>query len=463
MALGRRKKGHQELWVATTSLAQSPGHPFYEALNRLLAEAKFDEQVERWCEPHYAASGRPGLAPGVYFRMLLVGYFEGLDSQRGIAWRCSDSLSLQEFLGVGPGGKVPDHSTLTLTRQRLPLEVFERVFALVLTIAKEKDLLSGRLLGVDSTMVEANAAMRTIVRRDSGEDWKAYVKRLAAAEGVEIKDDDDLRRFDKNRKDKGVSNKDWTSASDPDAQITKMKDGRTHLAYKAEHAVDLESGLVLAATVHPATTPDGATLGESVLKAQQNVLAAGSEATIQAVVADKGYHKAEALAEVAAMPFAPTTYVSEPKRIVRRRWTDKPEAWKAAVQGNRRRWRGARSKALHRLRSERVERTFAHALETGRGRRSWIRGLAEVGKRYLVQIAGLNLGTILRNLIGMGTPRGLADRSAAFLALVAACMSALAQWTRAAWAPIRDLFRPGFVSAHPSALTAGHPAASCAA
>ena len=432
MALGRRKKGHQELWVATTSLAQSPGHPFYEALNRLLAEAGFDEQVERWCEPHYAGTGRPGLAPGVYFRMLLVGYFEGLDSQRGIAWRCADSLSLQEFLGVGPGGKVPDHSTLTLTRQRLPLDVFERVFALVLKVAKEKDLLSGRLLGVDSTMVEANAAMRTIVRRESGEDWKAYVKRLAAEQGVEIKDDDDLRRFDKGRKDKGVSNKDWTSPSDPDAQITKMKDGRTHLAYKAEHAVDLESGLVLAATVHPATAPDGDTLGESVLKAQQNVLEAGSAVSIEAVVADKGYHKAESLAEVSAMPFAPTTYVSEPKRVQRRRWTDKPESWKKAVHGNRRRWRGGRSKQLHRLRSEHVERTFAHALETGRGRRTWIRGVVEVGKRYLMQIAGLNLGTILRQLIGVGTPRGLAARSAAFCALLVACLEPIVRIARRA-------------------------------
>lgn len=425
MALGRRKTGHQELWVATTSLAQSPGHPFYEALNRLLAEAKFDEQVESWCEPHYAGSGRPGLAPGVYFRMLLVGYFEGLDSQRGIAWRCSDSLSLQEFLGVGPGGRVPDHSTLTLTRRRLPVEVFERVFAFVLGIAQEKRLLSGRLLGVDATMMEANAAMKAIVRRESGEDWKAYVKRLAAAEGVEIKDDDDLRRFDRNRKDKGVSNKDWTSPSDPDAQIAKMKDGRTHLAYKAEHAVDLESGLVLAATVHPATTPDGETLGESVLRAQQNVLAAGSDATITAVVADKGYHKAEALAEVAAMPFAPTTYVSEPKRVKRRRWTDKPPEWKAAVCSNRRRWRRARSKALHRLRSERVERTFAHTMETGRGRRSWIRGVVEVGKRHLMQVAALNLGTVLRKLIGVGTPRELSARSAAFLALLWACVGSI--------------------------------------
>jgi transposase len=460
MALGRRKKGHQELWVATTSLAQSPGHPFYEALNRLLAEAKFDEQVEGWCEPHYAGTGRPGLAPGVYFRMLLVGYFEGLDSQRGIAWRCADSLSLQEFLGVGPGGKVPDHSTLTLTRQRLPLEVFERVFAFVLKVAKEKDLLSGRLLGVDSTMVEANAAMRTIVRRDTAEDWKAYVKRLAAEQGVEIKDDDDLRRFDKGRKDKGVSNKDWTSPSDPDAQITKMKDGRTHLAYKAEHAVDLESGLVLAATVHPATTPDGATLGESVLRAQQNVLAAGSDASIEAVVADKGYHKAEALAEVAAMPFAPTTYVSEPKRVQRRRWTDKPAEWKAAVNGNRRRWRGGRSKALHRLRSERVERTFAHALETGRGRRSWIRGVAEVGKRYLMQIAGLNLGTILRNLIGVGTPRGLAARSAAFLALLWACVTSFLRTARRAASPFFQTSGSEFVSPR---LDGRATLASCAA
>jgi hypothetical protein len=430
MALGRRLKRDAELWVATAELPRSPGHPFYDALNRLLAKASFDAEVERWCAPYYAKVGRPGIAPGVYFRMLFVGYFEGLDSQRAIAWRCCDSLSLREFLGVGPGDRTPDHSTLTLIRQRLPVEVFEKVFTLVLTLAQENALLSGKFVGVDATTIEANAAMKTIVRRATGEDWKAYVRRLAAEEGVEIEDDDDLRRFDKGRKDKKVSNRDWVSPSDPDAEITKLKDGRTHLAYKAEHAVDLETGVVLSATVHPATTPDGQTLGESVLRAQENLIEAGSEETIEAVVADKGYHKAEALAEVAAMPWGATTYVSEPQSHVRRRWTDKPPEWKAAVYGNRRRWRGGRSKRLHRLRSEVVERTFAHALETGGGRRTWIRGLGEVAKRYLAQIAGLNLGVILRKLIGVGTPRGLAALSAALLALWSAYASTIDQWTR---------------------------------
>jgi hypothetical protein len=463
MALGRRKETHQELWVATTSLPESPGHPFYEALNRLLAEAGFDRQVEGWCAPHYAGIGRPGLAPGVYFRMLLVGYFEGLDSQRGIAWRCCDSLSLRAFLGVAPGVRTPDHSTLTLTRQRLPMEVFEKVFALVLKIAQQKGLLGGRYLGVDSTMVEANAAMRTIVRRDTKEDWREYVKRLAAEEGVEIKDDDDLRRFDKGRKGKKVSNQDWVSPSDPESQITKMKDGRTHLAYKAEHAVDLESGMVLAATVHAATRPDGETLGESVLRAQQNLIAAGSETAIQAAVADKGYHKAEALAEVAAMPMGTVTYVSVPQSKTRRRWTDKPAEWKAAVYGNRRRWRRARSKALHRLRSERVERTFAHALETGRGRRTWIRGVLEVGKRYLMQVAGLNLGAILRKLIGVGTPRSLQGLAGALFALLTACASIFAQRARRASAAMAGFLGDPSTDREPFGPGSRRPAASCAA
>jgi transposase len=428
MAMGTRAGDReQDLWVATTLLPRSPGHPFYVRLNQLLREAEFDRFVESLCEPYYAAWGRPSIPPGVYFRMLFVGYFEGIDSQRGISWRCKDSLSLREFLGALLSETTPDHSSLTNTRQRLPFEVHEKVFVFVLSIADDKGLLKGKSIAVDATMLEANAAMKSIVRRESGEDWKAYLKRLAQEEGADDDNDDDLRRFDKKRKKKKVSNKDWKSPTDPDAKIARMKDGTTHLAYKAEHAVDLGSELIVAAQILPATTSDPASLLPTLEKAQENLLEVSGQAIVE-VVADRGYHKNETLADCREAGLR--TYVCEPKLNADRTWTDKPEEWEVAYRANRRRVRAAHSKALQRQRSELAERGFAHVCETGRGRRSWIRGLVEVGKRYLIQVAGRNLGIIMRRLFGVGTPRGLAGASG----LIFAAFFAL----RNAWECIRD-------------------------
>jgi transposase len=393
------------LWIATTDLPKSPGHVFYEKLNTLLAETGFDRQVEALCEPYYAADvGRDSIPPGIYFRMLFVGYFEALDTQRGIAWRCADSLSLRDFLGIPLSKATPDHSSLTTIRQRLPLSVHEQVFLFVLQVAQEKKLLRGKTVAVDATTLEANAAMRSIVRKDTGEDWKEYVKRLMAEDGIENPTDEEIRRFDRKRKDKKVSNKEWESPTDSDSRITKMKDGRTHLAYKAEHTVDLDSEFVLAAAVHPADQADSATLVGSVLHAQANLVLAGSEQEIEEAVADKGYHKAETLAE--CEQWNTRTYIPEPQGRDYD-WTDKPEAWRQATLRNRRRVQGDRSKRLQKQRSEFVERSFAHVCETGGGRRTWLRGLTNVTKRYVVQVAAHNLGLLMRKLFGIGKPRTL--------------------------------------------------------
>lgn len=414
MALGRRKPAQQPLWVANGELPRSPGHPFYAALNRLLAEAGFDRFVEQMCAPYYADNvGRPGIAPGVYFRMLLVGYFEGLGSQRGIAWRCSDSLSLREFLGLAPSQPSPDHSSLTVIRQRLPLEVHEQVFVAVLAIARERKLLRGKSVAVDSTTLEANAAMKGIVHKHSGEDWKKYLKRLAEEAGIANPTQADLRRFDRGRRRKRVSNQEWRSPTDPDSRIARMKDGRTRLAYKAEHVVDLESDLILAATVQTATRSDPETLPESLITAQASLAMCGSETAIVDVVGDKGYHKAETLAQCEAWGLR--TYIPSRRERHDRRWTDKPPAWEAAYRANARRVQGARGKRLSRLRSELPERSFAHVCGTGGARRTWIRGLAEVGKRHLIAAAARNLSVIMRALHGVGTARSLQGAARALL------------------------------------------------
>ena len=179
--------------------------------------------------------------------MHLVGYFEGIDSERGLEWRCSDSLSLREFLRLGTTEPAPDHSWLSKTRARLPLEVHEAVFAWVLERLAEHGLIKGERIGIDASTMEANAALRAIVRRDTGEDYRAMLERLAKESGIATPMADDLVRLDRKRKGKRLPNREWTSPVDPEARIAKLKDGRTRLAYKPEHAVDLDSGAIIAA------------------------------------------------------------------------------------------------------------------------------------------------------------------------------------------------------------------------
>lgn len=445
MALGRVEQERQgELWVATDQIARGAGHAFYDRLNQLLKEAGFDRFVEDLCEPFYKQGGRPGVPPGRYFRMLLVGYFEGITSQRGIAWRCGDSLSLRSFLGLALTDEVPDHSSLTRIRNRLSLTVHERVFAWILRLVEDHGLLSGQSVGIDSTMLEASAAMKSIVRKDSGEDWKAYIRRLMLEEGVISEEDEptdeDLRRFDKQRAKSGkkkVSNEQWESPTDHDARIVRMKNGRTRLGYKAEHVVDLKTDVILSAQVHQGTEGDSQTLALGIVDAQRNLIRAGSAAEIEEVAADKGYHANEAIAECTR--YGLRTYIPEPKSRHERVWIDKPEEVERAVVNNRRRSRRSKGRRLGRLRSEKVERSFAHLCDTGGARRSWLCGLEKINKRYAIHAAAHNLAVLMRTAFGIGKPRGLAAGWAAFLALVRGCLSLLTLPARSVNTPSRLL------------------------
>lgn len=430
MGMGRRREDRQrEFWVATDALAAVPRHIFYDKLNRLLDDAGFDAFVEELCEPFYSNLGRDSIPPGRYFRMLFVGYFEAIDSQRGIAWRCADSLSLRSFLFLDASDESPDHSSLTRIRERLPLAVHEEVFAFVLEIARRKKLLVGKQVGVDSTTLEANAAMKTIVRRDSGDDWKKYLRGLAEEAGVEIDDDEDLRRFDKQRKKQGkkkVKNDEWESPSDPESRIVKMKDGRTHLGYKAEHVVDLESEYVLSATVYEGTDGDGKTLVPSLVTAQTNLIRAGSNAEIQEVAADKGYHANQTLVDCETCNIR--SYI--PEREGKRVWSDKSPEMESAFRNNRQRVRRAKGKRLQKKRSELLERSFAHVCETGGARRTWLRGKQKINKRYSIHVAARNLGLLMRDLFGVGKPRVLQGGSASPWLLCLASLPIIRQLTQ---------------------------------
>jgi transposase len=420
MAMGRRRARvrQEELWTPTASLPVSASHPFYERLNRILDEKQFDEFAESLCAPFYARTmGRPGLAPGIYFRLLMVGYFEGIDSERGIAWRASDSLSIRSFVRIALDETIPDHSTVSRTRRLIDVETHQAVFGWVLAVLAESGLLKGKTIGVDATTLEANAALRSIVRRDTGEQYNEFLTRLATESGIATPTREQLARLDRKRKKKG-SNEEWQHPHDPDARITKMKDGRTHLAHKAEHAVDMETGAIVAVTLQPADEGDTATIGETVAQAGERISEIAAETNSETVgervnpegpdeiVTDKGYHSKKVVSDLAESGVR--TYCSEPQRR-RQRWAGQRKE-QAAVYANRRRVRGERGKQLLRQRGEKLERWNEHLYDRGGMRRLHLRGRTNILKRLVVHAGAANLGLLMRTLFRMGTPRSLQGR-----------------------------------------------------
>jgi transposase len=425
MAMGRRRKrARQEgLWTPTAALPRGASHPFYQRLNQILDEKKFDEYVEGICERFYADEvGRPGLAPGIYFRLLMVGYFEGIDSERGIAWRASDSLSLRSFVRIALDESVPDHSTISRTRRLMDVETHQAVFQWVLAVLAEKQLLKGTTIGIDATTLEANAALRSIVRRDTGEKYEEFLTRLAQESGIETPTREQLAKLDRKRAKKG-SNDDWTHPHDPDARITKMKDGRTHLAHKAEHAVDMQTGAIVAVTLHPANAGDTETIPATVAEAGERITtvvadAADNQAAKQVsaegpreVVTDKGYHSRAVVSELTE--WGVRTYCSEPNRG-RQTWPDL-RIEQLAVYANRRRIRGERGRRLLRQRGEKLERWNQHLYDRGGMRRVHLRGRENILKRLVVHSGAANLGLLMRKLFGKGTPRGMQGRLQAII------------------------------------------------
>jgi transposase len=426
MAMGKRGGEQEDLFVTHQQL-RSQSHPYYRAVNKVLKDNGFDAYAEQVCAPFYADGvGRPGLAPGVYFRCLLLGYFEGIDSERGIAWRAADSLSVRDFLGIPPSKSTPDHSTISKARKRIALEAHQAVFTWVLGVLDRKGLVKGKTIGVDATTLEANAAMKSIVRRDDGRSYQAFLTDLATASGIETPTREDLARIDRQRKKKG-SNDDWHNPHDPDAKITKMKDGRTHLAHKQEHAVDMDTGAVVAVTVQGATEGDTSTIEGTLQAAEQNLGEAREQAGEESktakepteAVADKGYHSKAVMLALRLAGWR--TYIAEPRRG-HQAWAGQ-SAERAAVYANRRRIVGGRGRALMRRRGELLERGFAHTLETGGMRRTHLRGHDNIAKRMLVHVAGFNLGLVMRKAFGVGKPRCLQGRLAAAAAALAALVA----------------------------------------
>jgi transposase len=424
MAMGTRKgrERQEDLWVAYTDVAVGPGHPFYVRLNELLDSEGFDAFVEKLCARFYAEKmGRPGLTPGIYFRSLMIGYFEGIEAERGIAWRLKDSLSLRSFLGIALDEDTPDHSTISRTRRLIDVETHSQVFAWVLGLLADRGLLQGKRIGIDATTLEASAAMRSIVRRDTGESYEEFLIGLAKASGIETPTREDLARLDRKRK-KRTSNKEWKSPTDQDSRIAKMKDGSTHLAHKAEHAVDLDTGAVVAVTLQAADLGDTTTIAETLADAGIAVAELVEREAelhpeekpqvnvdgIEELVADKGYHSGAVLEQVKELEVR--TYIPEKKQAGKRHWEGK-QGQQQAVYQNRQRVRRDYGKSLLRRRGELVERTFAHCYETGGMRRCTLHGRKNILKRLLIHVGAFNISLVLRKMLGAGKPRELKNRT----------------------------------------------------
>ena len=446
--MGIRDSEQSSLWVATSDLPTSPGHPFYARLNALLEAHGFDRFVEDLCRAFYApVMGRPSLAPGRYFRLLLVGYFEGIDAERGIAWRATDSLAIRTFLRLPLDEAPPDHSTISRTRRLIDLETHRAVFTWVQQRLVEAGLLKGKTVAIDATTLEANAAMRSIVRRDTGEGYQEFLTRLATASGIETPTRDDLARLDRKRKKK-TSNTDWTNPHDPDAKVTKMKDGRTHLAHKAEHAVDVETGAIVAVTLQGADTGDTTTIVETATAAAESdrrragrrrrAAGAGRDHCGQGLSQqsddDRPRRRGPAVLHRGAG--------SGTTRLVEGARGPGAGVWQSSARS-----RGRRGRRLMRRRGETIERSFAHVYDTGGMRRTHLRGHANILKRLLIHAGGFNLGLVMRQVFGVGTPRGLQGRIAPAIAVVVALWTLFAdRWTsiRARPADRLPLFTPSY-------------------
>src|SRR6202161_1560715 len=411
MAMSKRRGGgkQEDIWIAHTELAVAPGHPFYKRLNELLEGAGFDEMVEGLCARFYHARlGRPSLRPGIYFRALLIGYFEGIDSERGIAWRVADSLALRRFLGIGLDEQTPYHSTISRTRRLIDIDRHREVFSWVLGLLAERGLLKGQRMGIDAVTLEATAARRSIVRRDSGETYDEFLCGLAKASGIDTPTREDLVRLDRKR-EKRTSNKEWKSPAGGDA-------------HKAEHAVDMDTGAIVAVTLQAADQGDTTTLDETLCEAGEQVaeqIRREAESRpqdkpkvhlqgIEELVTDKGYHSSAVVQRMKSYQLR--TYIPEKKPKGRRNWQGQ-RAEQQAVYENRRRVRGEYGKSLLRRRGELIERSFAHCYETGGMRRCHLRGRENILKRQLVHVGAFNLSLILRKLLGAGTPRELKNRA----------------------------------------------------
>jgi len=418
--VGREEQA--EFWIERSRIVGGRSKGFYGKLNETLGQIGFARRVWELCKPSYreaSRGGRPGIDPVVYFKMLMVGFFENLPSERAIAARCEDSLSIREFLGYGLEECPPEHSSLTVIRQRLGAEIYQAVFEVILVALREHGLLKGKNLGIDSSVIEANASLRSLENRNTEESYWEYVKGLAAEAGIDPQDEEAVRRFDRKRPGRSTSNKEWKNPHDEEAKVGQTKDGACDMIYKPEAVTDLDTGAIVAAEVLPGDQADTTGLSERIGAAVVRVHAVcGSEkrpAMVKSLTADKGYFAAEQIEAV--QDWGLRTVVADPQAHKRRKKNYSPEQWQAIKKAHRS-VRSASGKALLRKRGMHLERSFEHILDEGGLRRATLRGLENLTKRYRFAATCFNLSLLLRKICGIGTPKQWAIEAISTLLLL---------------------------------------------
>ena len=428
-----RSEEQAELWVMAGELPAATPSAFYRRVNATLEKIGFARQVWAICEPAYAdpsRGGRPGIDPVVYLKMLSIGFFEDLPSERAIANRCADSLSIRGYLGYSLMETTPDHSSLSVIRERLSLEQLEAIHRVLLGALREHGLLRGRKLGIDSSVIEANASLRALEHRNTEQGYWDYVRALAAEAGIDPEDHQAVRGFDKRRKGRKTSNQEWHNPHDPEAKVGRTKDGACDMIYKPEHITDLESGAIVTAVVRPGDAADNDdSLCERMMAAVGTLSevdpAAPLESFAREMASDEGYFAIEQIAQL--QQCGVRTVMADPQRRRRKPAKASPEH-RSALRRASRATRSASGKALLRKRGEHLERSFCHLLDHGGLRRATLRGCQKLTKRQLGAAMTYNLSLLLRQLFGVGTPKQALASSKKLIALIVACLLPVTQW-----------------------------------
>ena len=391
----------KEFWIETRRLPKLSAGGFFRKVEEVLAEIGFGEEVHRLCRPAYSqrSDGRPGIDPVVYFKMLMVGFFENLPSERAIAARCEDSLAVRAFLGYGLDEATPDHSSLSVIRHRLPAEVYQAVFELILKALKECGLLKGRHVGIDSSVIEANASLKSLVVRNTEEAYWDYVKKLAQEAGIDPNDEKAVRQFDRKRPGKKLSNEQFKNRHDADAKISRQK-GKTDLIYKPEHSVDMDSGVIIQAQLVAADSADSVELPERIQSVQDCLERLEPGKKIKTVVADGNYHS---LGNVCALQEAGLKVVIPDTNAAKRKEELLTESQRKALHKARQSHQSKSGCQLMRMRGQHIERSFAHILDCGGMRKATLRGKVNLQKIYNFVSACYNLSQLLRKKFGCGT------------------------------------------------------------
>jgi transposase len=410
----------EDMWVNRAQLVKAHADPFLDRFNTFLQEFHFGDQVRALCAKHYTdGAGQPGVDPEVYFKMLLIGFFNNISSEREIVRRCHDSIAIRAFLGYGLTEEIPDHSTLCVIRHRYTSETFNKVFQLIMPSLEKLGLIKGKHVAMDTSAMAANASMKKLKNRMTGEEYRKYVEKLARAEGIDTSDPAATSRFDRKRKKK-VSNDEWVNPHDSDAKIGKMKTGNYRMIYKPEHTIDMDTGVILDAQICLGDMADNTNcvdrLIEAEMRAAEGLDNGEMDLPIETATLDKGYHDDDEIVKLSEYGI----HANVPQRTTARRYDKMEESKRNILERSDAFVASEQGKDLLKKRGMYVERSFAHVLDAGGMRRTTLRGQENIQKRYIIAAMGFNCSLAMGVVFGYGTPKqyGAGNKNGLFFHII---------------------------------------------